>query len=651
LVLDGLTIVISPLIALMKDQVDSLSRIGVPAAHINSSQTLSESRERLQDARNGSIKLLYIAPERFYNLEFVDAIKDVKVALFAIDEAHCISEWGHDFRPSYMKLRRVIEKLGRPSVLALTATATPEVRTDIVKQLGLHDYETVITGFSRPNLQFGVIQASDAQKLKLLRNAIISAPEGSGIIYTGTRAKAVEIYRYLDSKDISAYAYHAGMNPQERKQVQEDYIDSKFRVIVATNAFGLGIDKKDIRFVIHYDLPGTVEAYYQEAGRAGRDGLPSLCLLFYHPRDRYLREFFIKGDNPPPSMVTELYELLKSYGNDNILITYQELKNILGLDAPEMAVGTALKLLEGAGLIGRTHEKTGSGYLRFISPAQEMLESISSRSKTKFEIINKLLSGYSGDLYAGMEFNSEELSKELKVKKDSLMRLINALSDSGKAEYNPPFRGTEINILKRVGKDEINIDFDAMKEKLKRAYEKLDKMEEYAYHFNCRQKYILDYFGENGAPACGKCDNCLNEFRRKIEPAIKTKIKTFKSSKPGKTDINVDIEFSAKSSLGTKLTQLITFDLYKEGLDISQMAVKRELKEDTIVSHLSYLLEKGMDIDIGKFVKPAMIREITKAIKENTDGKLKTIKEALGDDVSYGEIKLIMSDMKNKKVT
>jgi ATP-dependent DNA helicase RecQ len=648
LVLHGLTIVVSPLIALMKDQVDSLNRIGIPAAFINSSQSLSESRQRLEEAKSGSIKLLYIAPERFYNQEFTDAIKDIKVDLFAIDEAHCISEWGHDFRPSYMKLKQVIEKLGSPAVLALTATATPEVRNDIIKQLGFKEYETVITGFARPNLQFGVIQANDNQKLKLLHNALMSAPEGPGIIYAGTRTKAVEIYRYLESKDIPVLVYHAGMDPQERREAQDDFMQGRYRVIVATNAFGLGIDKKNIRFVIHFDIPGTIEAYYQEAGRAGRDGKPSLCLLFFHPRDRYLREFFIKGDNPPPSLVIELYELLKSYESDKILVTYQELKNILGLDAPEMAVGTALKLLEGVGLIGRTHEKTGSGRLQFVSPLETLQNSISSRSKTKVEIFNKLISGFGEELYAGIEFNSEELANKLGFKKESLMRLINSLAEKGMLEYHPPFRGTEINMLKLVDKGEVNIDFDAMKKKLDRAYEKLDKMEQYAYHFDCRQKFILDYFGEERGALCGKCDNCLNEFQRKIEPVARTRTRTVKFKQPAVSDLDVDVEFSAKSALGTKLTQLETFELYKEGLSISEMAKQRGLKEDTIVSHLCYLLEKGMDVNIIKFVKPGTIKDITNAIKKNSDNKLKTIKESLDEEVGYNEIKLVIAGIKNK---
>jgi len=272
LVLDGVTIVISPLIALMKDQVDSLTAIGIPATFINSSISPAETSERLEAVQQGKYKLLYIAPERFYNKEFMAALSNIKVGMFAIDEAHCISQWGHDFRPSYIKLRDVINTLGNPTVAAFTATATPEVRDDIIKQLNLKNPELVITGFARPNLQFGVIKANDSQKAQLVIDAVKSSGGGSGIIYAGTRSRVEDITRILLENDIEAASYHAGMDAEDRKWVQENFMKGKAKVIVATNAFGLGIDKPNIRFVVHYDMPGTIEAYYQESGRAGRDG-------------------------------------------------------------------------------------------------------------------------------------------------------------------------------------------------------------------------------------------------------------------------------------------------------------------------------------------------------------------------------------------
>ena len=518
LVLDGVTIVISPLIALMKDQVDSLNQINIPATFINSSISLAETDQRMEAVKNGQYKLLYIAPERFYNLEFTQALSDIKVSLFAIDEAHCISQWGHDFRPSYMKLRDAINKVGSPPVIALTATATPEVRKDIIKQLGLNNPELVITGFARPNLQFGVIRANDAQKPQFVIDAINSAPDGAGIIYVSTRARVDDLSQFLLEQDIKAVSYHAGMEPSDRKWVQDNFMSGKAKVIVATNAFGLGINKPDIRFVIHYDMPGTIEAYYQEAGRAGRDNKPSFCLMLYSPRDRYLREFFIKGDNPPPEIILKIYEILTQYESDTVLITYAELAEMLSarLDSqarqesvPEMAIGTAIKILEREGYIARSREKSNSAYLRLIGDFTAAFNSLSERAKVQREILSKLQKRFCNELENGWQINFEEVAEIINVKKESLMRLARKLSDEKIVEYNPPFRGTEINILKRVDKNEVKINFSALKEKLKNAYKKLDQLESYIYHLNCRQKFILDYFKDSNSRLCGICDNCL----------------------------------------------------------------------------------------------------------------------------------------------
>ncbi len=509
LVLDGVTIVISPLIALMKDQVDSLNQIGIPATFVNSSISLAETDQRLEAVKKGRYKLLYIAPERFYNLEFMQALSDIKVSLFAIDEAHCISQWGHDFRPSYLKLRDAINEIGSPPVMALTATATPEVRQDIMKQLGLKNPKLVITGFARPNLQFGVIRANDAHKPQFVLDAINSAPDRAGIIYVSTRARVDDLLQFLLEQDIKAVSYHAGMEPSDRKWVQDNFMSGKAKVIVATNAFGLGIDKPDIRFVIHYDMPGTIEAYYQEAGRAGRDNKPSFCLMLYSPRDRHLREFFIKGDNPLPEIILEIYEILTQYESDIILITYSELAEMLSESVPETAIGTALKILEREGYIARSREKNNNAYLKLISDFAAAFNSLNERAKVQREILSKLQKRFRNELENGWQVNFEEIAEIINVKKESLMRLVRKLSDEKIVEYNPPFRGTEINILKRVNKDEVKIDFVGLKEKLKSAYKKLDQLESYIYHLNCRQKFILDYFEDGDSRLCGICDNCL----------------------------------------------------------------------------------------------------------------------------------------------
>ncbi len=292
--LEGTTLVVSPLISLMKDQVDALNTVGVPAAYVNSTQNMAEQREILDQAQSGDLKLLYVAPERFRFEGAMSAIGRLKIARFIVDEAHCVSQWGHDFRPDYLNLRSAIDALGSPPVAAFTATATDLVRKDIAQHLGMPRPEVHVSGFLRENLHLSVVPIKKmAHKLEHLKT-ILAQLDGSAIVYCATRRHCEEVTLALVQRGVDAAIYHGGLEDQERHAMQEAFDRGDTRVMVATNAFGMGIDKADVRVVVHYDVPGSVEAYYQEAGRAGRDGKAAHCVLLFTYADTRIHEFFIE---------------------------------------------------------------------------------------------------------------------------------------------------------------------------------------------------------------------------------------------------------------------------------------------------------------------------------------------------------------------
>jgi ATP-dependent DNA helicase RecQ len=353
MILDGATLVVSPLIALMKDQVDALLARGLPATFINSSIPESEQRARIEALRRREHKLVYVAPERFRSSRFNSALQSIPISLFAVDEAHCISTWGHDFRPDYLRLRNVIRSLGSVQTLALTATATPYVRSDIIQQLGLTKPQTFVSGFDRPNLSIEVVHTErERQKIAHIKR-LAQRINGSGIIYASTRKSVEQVGMKLKDAGLSVVTYHAGMTDSNRIKAQDDFMSGRKQMIVATNAFGMGIDKPDIRFVVHYQMPGSIEAYYQEIGRAGRDGLPSTCVLLFNYADKNTHDFFIEGSYPNISVIKQVYDSLASTELKRIELSTSELARRTG-ESNEMAIQSALYVLERAGHIQRT---------------------------------------------------------------------------------------------------------------------------------------------------------------------------------------------------------------------------------------------------------------------------------------------------------
>jgi len=353
LLMDGTTVVVSPLIALMKDQIDMLHQLGVhEIVALNS--TLSEDQELAAVARvrSGSIKIVFVTPEKLEDDAFVNILREIKVPLFVIDEAHCISQWGHDFRPAYLGLAHVIAALQHPTVLALTATATPAVREDILLQLGIPHVKPIVKGFDRPKLEYEVRRAeSEHEKLRLLKDLFRRGElEGTGIIYTATIKNALEVQEYLgESLGIPAAVYHSKLQKRDRVAVHNLFMNEEIRAVVATNAFGLGIDKPNIRFVVHYDLPGSIEAYTQEAGRAGRDGNASRCILLYRMSDTRVQNYFLTGKYPAVEEVQKVYATLDFFGAQADGVSLTDLRRISQLPLTKLKV--ILALLKKAGFI------------------------------------------------------------------------------------------------------------------------------------------------------------------------------------------------------------------------------------------------------------------------------------------------------------
>ncbi len=514
---DGLTIVVSPLISLMKDQVDALSRVSIRAAFINSMLEYRDIMDRIEKARYGYFKLLYVAPERFESTNFVEQIKHIPISLFAVDEAHCISEWGHDFRPSYRRLRDAIEYLDSPPMLALSATATPDVRQDIRTQLGMHEPTLIVRGFSRDNLSFRVVHG--ANKFDTILR--ICSKGGCGIVYAGTRNSTEEIADRLQKNSFGAEAYHAGLPDGLRQAVQERFMNGGTQIVVATTAFGMGIDKADVRFVIHHDMPGTIEQYYQEAGRAGRDGKESVCTILYQSKDKSLPEFFIRQAYPDKSIVQRVYSQLFQFAGVAVGESYHGLLPITESTLASMISGfnessirSALDLLERSGYIRRIHATYASSTVQFLLEPERMRTwLLESAADTLAPVAMALLRTIGSEAFHfPVRVIISEISEKTFYPEDHLLSGLHQLHDSGIIEFHAGQPGSGIALLgSRLQSRDLVIDYRAFDLRQKHQMEKLHAMERYILANTCRRNMILEYFGEKDiSGVCGVCDVCTS---------------------------------------------------------------------------------------------------------------------------------------------
>ncbi|HWZ60490.1 MAG TPA: RecQ family ATP-dependent DNA helicase [Gemmatimonadaceae bacterium] len=542
LMLPGLTIVMSPLISLMKDQVDALTARGLPAAFINSTLTGAQIADRLARAQRGQLKLLYVAPERFDFGTSAGRLRAMGVSLLAVDEAHCISEWGHDFRPSYRRVGAVREALGFPPTIALTATATPPVRADITRQLGLRDPEEIVTGFDRANLRFSVVPTkNDAEKDASLLD-LLRTHTGSGVVYVSTRKAVERITPLLENAGIPAVGYHAGLDDDTRHQVQDAFMTERVRAVVATNAFGMGIDKRNVRLVVHHAMPGSLEAYYQEAGRAGRDGAPSECVLLHAFQDRFTHEFFIKAAYPDRGIVESVYQSLRA----------GRAGRIPGKVSPREIEG-AVRILAKAGAVLENADESHV-IVRLLVSAEGVKRSLDPVTEVHaLDILRALWRKGGRALNGGVAIDLDTLPPSLGGAETVLSALMQ-LEVRGLVSVRRPESGTS---LANPGSslDAFDIDWNGFERRRQAEQDKLDTVQRYAYGKGCRRTFVLRYFGDpaaNTSSRCDGCDNCTGT-RRDATPAAVTARRQKRPPNDSKVAPRDERLFAALKTLRTEI--------------------------------------------------------------------------------------------------
>ena len=510
LLMDGVTLVISPLIALMKDQVEALRARGIAAARLDSSLSLEESRRVFDDMNSGALKLLYIAPERLMNENFIERLKRVKIAMMAVDEAHCISEWGHNFRPEYLRLALVARELGIHPVLALTATATPDVGRDIRKAFNIADSDHVQTSFHRANLHYRITPCP-AQKRKEYLTKVLLKRKGAAIVYVTLQNTAEEVATHLQRNGVNARAYHAGLQDEHRHAAQDSFMKDSLDVIVATIAFGMGIDKPNIRAVYHYNLPKTLENYMQETGRAGRDGKPSVCEMLACGDDCIVLENFTFGDTPTAQALRQLVDHLLRLGQEFDFSLYELSQST---DIRPLVIETVLTNLELNGVMRPLGSFYSSYQFRLLEPEARVL---SGHPPDRQAFLRRLFSaGKRGTKWTTL--NPDEAAVEMEEPRDRILRALTWLQEAGEIELKPSGARQRY----RLCDDRDKRDPSQISEQMQRLFtkreardvERLAQVLELAAHRGCLTRWLLRYFGEEMPDDCGTCTSCVERAKK-----------------------------------------------------------------------------------------------------------------------------------------
>ena len=519
LLLDGVTLVVTPLIALMIDQVNELKKRNIKAVAIHGGLSSREIDILLDNCIYGGIKFLYLSPERLTSELFLARLEKMVIALFVIDEAHCISQWGHDFRPYYLKIKDFTELFPMKKLIALTASATEEVKKDIIKQLDLADPKVFQNSYARANLSYVVFKGENKfQKVYDILNKVA----GSSIVYVGSRKRAEQVSRDLSQKGISAQFYHAGLSFDERNQRQAAWIKSKLRVMVATNAFGMGINKPDVRTVLHLDLPQTLEAYYQEAGRAGRDGLKAYAVLLFHDQDIVETEQRISRAAVNIKFVNRVYQALSNRykmaigSGAGLSFDFVYIDFINDFDLPAYPTVFALKKLENAGLIQLTENVFQKSKISMLMQ-REVLYQFQVAHASLDPLIKVLFRLYGGELYTSyMMVNEADIAGVLKINLKKVKEQLHLLHDYQVIDYRMTTFKPQIEFIEgRLDLGSLPIQSVDLQKRNEQTENKFHRVLHYVNtNHICRTRMLQDYFGEQTDLGCGICDYCLS--RKKV---------------------------------------------------------------------------------------------------------------------------------------
>ena len=665
--LKGLTLVVSPLIALMKDQVDGLGANGVPAGLLNSTLAAQEASQVQDQARQGKIKILYVAPERLALPGFQRFLQSLDVSLIAIDEAHCISEWGHDFRPDYRNLKSLRRDFPGVPVIALTATATEPVREDIINQLGLDKPEIFISSFNRPNLTYTI--QPKTEPLGSLLHLLEKHQGGSAIIYRFSRKATEETALELSERGFSALPYHAGLERDLRRETQEKFIRDQVQIVVATIAFGMGIDKPDVRLVVHYDLPKTVEGYYQETGRAGRDGLPSDCVLFYSYGDRSKQEYFIsqiEDDDEREKAHNKLDQVLALCDLQTCRRAY--LMEYLGESWPQTNCGgcdicllpreefdateIAQKILSTA---IRTGERFGVNYLVDVLRGSAN-KAVRTRGHHELPVF-----GISRDV------DSDDLKEMVRSLVTNGLLAQNGgdyptlgvsqrghkfLKNREKLTLTRPKQAAPVRLVAFPGDRETAYDTKLFDELAALRLELATDREVPAYQIfgNKSLQQMAFHMPQNElefSKISGVGDAKLRDFSERFLEVINEYVEA--TGQPAAVN-RVPVSAPKKRVRGISMSIRETKDLVAQGLSFEEVAEQRGISETTIRSHLERFIQEGGQVDLGHLMPPEDRRtKIAAAFKEMGEARLTPVREFLGDDYTWDELAVVRMDMRQQE--